>query len=147
MKWIEEHKNHQGDKCLKWPFGKANKGYGLILVGGTNMLASRFMCIRAHGEPSSPRLQAAHICHSGHLGCVNPKHLAWETPVENNQVKPRALIGSASPLSKLSETDVAEMRRLYEANRTTQEQLAKAYGVNIATVNSALRRKTWRHVQ
>jgi hypothetical protein len=147
MKWIEQHKDYQGDDCLSWPFGKANKGYGLIRTDGGNTLASRYMCTVAHGEPLDQSLHAAHSCHNGHLGCVNPKHLTWQTRDENNQIRPRARKGSASHFAKLSEGDVSEMRRLYEAKLFTQEKLAEIYGINVATANSALKRKTWRHVQ
>ncbi|MET3778937.1 hypothetical protein ABID20_004525 [Rhizobium alvei] len=146
MRWMEDHKRYAGDECLKWPFGKANKGYGLILVDGRNMQASRFMCILAHGVPESPDLQAAHTCHNGHQGCVNPRHLKWETFAENNKVRPRARFGSNSPSAKLSEERVAYMRRVYKAGNSTQEELAELFGVNISTVNSVIHRKTWRHV-
>ncbi|MBY2986402.1 hypothetical protein [Rhizobium leguminosarum] len=146
MLWCDEHKDYQGDDCIEWPFGKAHHGYGLILVDGKNMQASRFMCILAHGEPETPDLEAAHTCHNGHLGCMNQRHLEWETRVENAQVRPRARFGSNSPSAKLSEESVAEMRRMYSAGKASQEELAELFGITIATVNSAIHRKTWRHV-
>jgi len=43
------------------------------------------MCRLANGDPALPWLEASHTCEQGHLGCVNPKHLEWETHYENHQ--------------------------------------------------------------
>lgn len=41
------------------------------------------MCQKAHGDPPSPKHDAAHSCGRGHEGCVNPNHLSWKTKKQN----------------------------------------------------------------
>jgi hypothetical protein len=83
MRWLKAHVNHASDECLMWPFGKT-AGYGTIgYAGQRGFLASRLMCILAHGEPPEKGQQAAHSCGRGVEGCVNPRHLRWKTHMEN----------------------------------------------------------------
>jgi hypothetical protein len=87
IQWIKDHADYAGDECLEWPFGKFANGYGQVCVNKVNKVASREMCIAAHGEPISPEYEAAHSCGNGHLGCVNPRHLRWATKIENETDK------------------------------------------------------------
>lgn len=82
--WIKRHVNNKGDDCLIWPFGAPSCGYGQVRVNGADIVASRYMCALAHGNPPTPRHEAAHSCGNGHLGCMNPKHLRWATRSQNN---------------------------------------------------------------
>lgn len=72
-----------GVECLLWPYGKYPNGYGQIRIGGGTKVVSRLVCERAHGQPPTPKYEAAHSCGNGHLGCVNPQHLRWATSKEN----------------------------------------------------------------
>lgn len=83
FKWLRDHVGHKSEKCLIWPFGKSIRGRGGVNFRGYCQPAPRVMCILAHGEPPSDKHEAAHKCHNGHEGCVNPKHLYWATPSEN----------------------------------------------------------------
>lgn len=87
IEWIRANADHAGDECLIWPFGKFANGYGQVCVDKTNKVASREMCTAAHGEPVGDRIEAAHSCGNGHLGCVNPRHLRWATKTENEADK------------------------------------------------------------
>lgn len=79
----------EGNECLEWPYSGNNWGYGQLTVAGRLVVASRFVCEIAHGDPPTPEYQAAHSCGNGHLGCVNPQHLRWATPKENSADKIR----------------------------------------------------------
>lgn len=70
--------------CIEWPFHKNPRGYGRL---GDGRAAHRVMCEMAHGEPPFSNAQAAHWC--GDASCVNPRHLRWATPKENEQDKYR----------------------------------------------------------
>ena len=85
--WIEEMLKHRTDECVIWPFHRNNKGYGQIGVEGKIGLAHRIVCQIANGEPPGRDHHAAHSCGNGHLGCVNPRHLSWKTPSQNEQDK------------------------------------------------------------
>jgi len=83
MAWLREHVSYAGSDCLTWPFARSSRGYGNIRTGESHMVAHRAMAILAHGNPTFPEAQAAHICGKGHEGCVNPMHLEWKTPHAN----------------------------------------------------------------
>lgn len=85
--WLKAHVGHAGTECLVWPFGRFSNGYGQVYIQGKNCVASREMCILAHGNPPTPSHEAAHRCGNGHLGCVNPQHLRWATAAENQADK------------------------------------------------------------
>lgn len=84
INWLLAHVQYQGDDCLIWPFSKDKRvGRGRCGYKGKMYWTHRLMCIFAHGEPPSPELDTAHSCGNGSLGCVNPKHLSWETRQKN----------------------------------------------------------------
>jgi len=85
--WLLEHVNHDGEECLTWPFSPGANGYGQVRYKGRMYVASRLMCILAHGEQPTPEHETAHSCGKGHQGCVNPKHLRWATHAENEADK------------------------------------------------------------
>lgn len=74
---------YSGDSCLIWPYARSGAGYGTIKEDGRMQIVSRLVCVEEHGPPPTPEHHAAHSCGNGHLGCVNPTHLSWKTPVEN----------------------------------------------------------------
>lgn len=81
--WLRANVDFSGSECLTWPFYRKNNGYGEATLDGKKSVASRVMCILAHGEPPTPKHEAAHSCGKGHEGCVNPNHLRWATASEN----------------------------------------------------------------
>jgi hypothetical protein len=72
--WLKEHIGYDGDECLTWPYSLDKKtGHGSVNVNRKIEDPSRLMCAFAHGEPPTPRHEAAHSCGKGHKGCVNPR--------------------------------------------------------------------------
>lgn len=70
-------------ECIPWPFGRIANGYPNL--NGT--YAHRRICEMTHGPAPSGRHHAAHSCGNGHLACVNPNHISWKTPKENEADK------------------------------------------------------------
>lgn len=64
--------------------------------------------------------------------------------VEKRLWKPRT--GEDNGSSKLSRSDVIEIRYLHFAGMATQKDLARIFGVTIATISGVLLRKTWKDV-
>lgn len=142
MRWIKEHASYDGDECLIWPFAVNETGRGQVRIKGRTASAPRAMCIEAHGEPPTADHHAAHSCGNGHRGCVNPKHLRWATPAENEGDK-RAhgtlRRGDKINTSRLSEDDVRSIRESTESGVA----LAKRYGVTAAAISSIRTGKNW----
>lgn len=137
--------SYDGPDCLIWPFAMAQDGYGHIWVKGSNTHASRFLCKIAHGEPPSPKMEAAHEC--GNPACVNKRHLSWKTPVENAADRDRHgtnMRGENHCFAKLSEPDVVRIRSM--AGRVSQSRLAAEYGVSQSSIYLIQSGRNWKHV-
>lgn len=80
-RFVEASTAHTSDECLIWPF--PHSGYPEVKVNGKRIRAHRYMCLLVHGEPPEGKPEAAHSCGNGHLGCVNPNHIRWLSPSEN----------------------------------------------------------------
>lgn len=97
--------------CIKW---HASSGYGQVVFRGKGQPAHRVMCILAHGEQPSDRPFACHSCGKGSDGCVNPNHIRWATPKENNAdmvLHGTVIRGEASCHAKLTEVQVIRIWR------------------------------------
>lgn len=146
LAWIEEHASYTGDDCLPWPFKSKVRGYGRVAHKGKLRSASRVMCEIVHGLPPQEDMHAAHNCGNGHLGCMNPKHIRWATPVENAADKAEHgtdARGSQMPFAKLTESDVREIR----ASPLSSRIVAEKYNVDPAHIRLIRRGKIWKHVE
>lgn len=125
---------HGGDECIRWPFTRNQRGYGLLGWNGTHQEAHRLMCKLAHGEPPTPEHQATHNCGRGHLGCVNPNHLEWKTGSQNQFDRRRHGTHGCGRGRRgaLTPAQIAEIRASKGA--VTQRELAARYGVADATI-------------
>jgi hypothetical protein len=146
--WIKQHSLYSKKSCLIWPFGLKgnNTGYpGCIYTpDGRRMLAARFMCELVNGKPPTKKYHAAHSCGKGHLGCINPKHLYWATPLKNRQDTVdhgTIALGEKHGLSKLTEKDVVKIRSLQ--GKMTQQEIAKMFGVSSSSISNIYRQITW----
>lgn len=139
--WLLAHVNHQGEDCLKWPFGGESKsGRGALKFSGARGWAHRIMCTLAHGEPPTPEHTAAHECGKGHDGCVNPRHLKWKTQKENNAdcakhgTSPKHHDGNRG---RLTADQVAQIRG--SRGVKTQRELAALFEVSEGAINDIWR--------
>jgi hypothetical protein len=142
--WLLAHVGHQGDDCLKWPFGGEPKsGRGALKFSGARGWAHRLMCKLAHGEPPTPKHTAAHSCGKGHEGCVNPRHLSWKTQAENladcatHGTQPKHYAG---PQGRLTDAQAEEI--LNARGTKTMRELAASFDVSEGTVNDIWRGRT-----
>lgn len=138
---------HTGDDCLVWPFSRGSKGYGQLRRDGKVKCVARLVCEDANGPPPLPTHEAAHECGNGHLGCCNPRHLSWKTPVENQKDRVRhgtSNRGEGSGNALLTDLVVRQIRANKE--RLTKDQLAARYGVSRRCIFSVVTRRSWRHI-
>lgn len=145
LRWLLDHVAYLQLDCLLWPFTTNNKGYGQIWVDERLALAHRTMCFLAHGAPPEDKPYAIHRCGKGHEGYVNPQHIEWGSPADNQRDRIRdgtTNRGRANGMSRLTESKVREIRRL--AVSTPSDDLAATYGIKAKTVQSIAARRMWR---
>lgn len=142
IEFIEANVAYTGDDCLLWPYTCCTAGYGSVGFDGTVHLAHRTMCRLAHGEPPTTKHHAAHEC--GNRACVNPNHLSWKTPRENQFDRP----GHGRPFTGRRKTmtaeQVREIRRL--KGQKTSIALAKRFGCTESNIRHIQTWATYRHV-
>ena len=150
LKWISDHAGHSGDDCLIWPFSRLKKGYPAVVwpVKGarSGVYACRYMCELAHGPAPTEEHDAAHSCGNGKGGCINPKHLRWATPAENEADKilhGTKIVGIGRKLAKLNDEKVRAIR----VAQGSQQTVADQYGVSRNAIRQILNGRTWSHVQ
>lgn len=141
QKFVREAANTATDECIFWPFSKFRTGYGRYTQKDKRLAAHREVCRIAHGNPPSGLIHAAHSC--GERLCVNPRHLRWATPKENEQDKishGRSLRGSNHSNARLTEADVRAIR----ASSDPIGQLSERYGLSAAHTEAVKNGRKWR---
>jgi hypothetical protein len=141
--WLEDHRSYPHDWCLVWPFATLH-GYGQFGIKGKTHYAHRYMCELVHGAPPTERHQAAHSCGNGHKGCVNPRHLSWKTPSENQLDCKDHGTQAKNPYGNhgvLTHDKAATIRSLKGIK--LQRELADEYGVSESTISDIWLGRTW----
>lgn len=136
------------DECWPWKPPKHRSGHGEFFVSPERgkVRAHSFALELATGVPCPPGREACHRCDNP--PCCNPAHIYYGTRQDNvnDMVQHgRALLGTAHPNAKLTETQVLEMRQRRAAG-TPQRQLAADYGVSAAYVSTIVNGLVWSHV-
>lgn len=144
MAWLLAHVNHIGEECLRWPFG-TSKGYAIVVVEGRTQTAARIMCQLRFGTPPSERHEAAHSCGQGHNACINPQHVRWATPEENQAdrlMHGTSNRGTANGSNILTIDQVVEIYRRLCAGEHHKD-IAMDFGVTGDAVRNIKRGRTW----
>lgn len=134
--------------CVLWTGAVKRDGYGKACVEGRRSGAHR-VSYEASVGPIPNWMQVCHRCDVP--ACVNPDHLFLGTFADNMADKiakgrQNPCVGERSGKAKLSNADVAEIRRrLVGCARGTQSALAREYGVNKTTINVIANGKARRH--
>lgn len=133
---------------------KRRDGYKTVVLTlpdkNTTYLVHRLVAAAFIG-PIPNGMHAAHL--DGNKENNRASNLAIVTPTENNRHKVShgtnrggANLGADNPWSKLTDTDVREIRRAYAAKEAIQVELAATYGVSQNCISTIVRGKGWRHV-
>ena len=133
-------------KCWEWTGTLFRNGYGRACVDRKSVGAHR----RSWELLNGPIPDGMYVCHScDNRKCVRPGHLFLGTPAENMQDmvdKGRSLSGSRNHNSKLTETEVVEIRERYAAGGITQAELARQYGVVEGCIWNVIHNRVFREV-
>jgi hypothetical protein len=86
QKFVADALAAETDGCILWPYAvRKSSGYGAFskTVNGKckHFDVHRFVCVEAHGNPTSDAPEAAHSC--GNKLCLNPRHLYWASHKQN----------------------------------------------------------------
>jgi len=143
-----ESKVDRSGECHIWTAYRDCRGYGTIWDDGPKM-APRTAWKLEHGEYP----EGLCVCHTcDNPACVNPDHLFLGTKGDNNRdrsAKDRTArqIGEMHGQSKLTESQVADILRLYAAGGVSQRALGEAFGITQAHVSDIVNGKCWSHLQ
>lgn len=148
--WISDLLATETDDCVIWPFYRdKDSGYGQMNIDNKRIIASRYICKQAHGDPENEKLETAHSCGNGHGGCVNPAHLRWATSKENNSDKTihgTKKVGSQIANSKLDEEKVKQILLRIKKGEVLKD-IAVDFGVTAIAITKIKLGYTWKHVE
>jgi len=133
--------------CHLWTAAVDRDGYGRIKVDGKMEQAHRIAWELKNNGPVPDGKCVLHECDNPL--CVNPDHLFDGTHADNmlDMVeKDRQPRGEQHGGHKLTEEDVRQTRRWYDAGGMTPKEIAKTLGVSYWTIYDVLRGVTWKHV-
>lgn len=128
--------------CWEWTGCKNSFGYGDFKLDGASTYAHR-VAAQLAGVKLGPDDVVMHSCDNP--ACCNPGHLlvgTHATNVADRVAKRRSAAGTRNGRSKLTEEQVIAIR----ADERTLTEVAKDYGVCIATISHIRKRKIWQHV-
>lgn len=144
LRWIEAVLSSEPrSECVLWPFSVTSNGYGSVYVNGKNTNAHRYALQRLTGSSGDGLLARHGSCHN--RLCVNPLHLEWGTPAENQADKDRDgtdYKGTRHPRSKLSEDQVLAIHK----DMRSCAAIGREYGVSHVTVHEIRKGKIWKHL-
>lgn len=144
-----EEKCVKSNGCWEWHGTKTKAGYGQMQIDKQRVYAHRVSYRLFHGvEPGDFR-----VCHHcDNPSCVNPGHLFLGTDADNvhdmDKKGRRVRIGQpgqAHPNAKLTDQQVALMRRKFK-DGSTREELAAEFGVTAGNVWRIVTNRVWRHI-
>lgn len=143
---IFEQKIVELGPCHEWP-SRNGAGYGQIQSRGRHWYAHRVVWEMARG-PIPDGMVVRHRCDNP--PCVRLDHLLLGTNADNTRDMMERGRGKQPrfekedhPSSKLTERDVAEIRRTYARGGVTQTTLAAIYGVGQNHISRIVRRESW----
>ena len=143
----EKWRLNEDTGCHEWTACRLPKGYGKFGVSPRNIQTAHRVAYTLFIGPIPDGMYVCHRCDNP--PCVNPDHLFLGTCQDNSDdkfAKGRELRGTKIKVSRLTEADVIEMRRLYFSRTQDCLSLSRKYNVSPNAVCRAIRGISWRHL-
>lgn len=144
---VPEHMPHLG-KCWVWTGAKSSGGYGCIARGGARVgvISAHISSWILHFGKVPKSLCICHRCDVPR--CVNPSHLFLGTRKDNSQDmlkkgRDNHRYGPDNSKTKLTESQVREIRLAYDTEGDSLSEIAEEYGVTIQSIWAIVKWKTW----
>jgi hypothetical protein len=135
--------------CKLSPYALYSNGYASAVIGKKKVLHHRLAYCTANGI-SLDAIANQVVMHTCDVrNCINPDHLVLGTQQDNLSdmvSKGRQARGSANGSSKLTESQVLEIRKLYSGGILTQQEIALQYNVAQTLISFVVRGAGWKHV-
>lgn len=133
--------------CWIWSGPKLrDRDYARVRYRGRDISVRRAAWEVAHGAVPEGRF-VINIC--GHGLCINPDHLRVTERMNlgnrnGARLHPECLArGERNGNSRLTTSQVAEIRRRRQADAVSLRKLARSYGISYETVRQVIRGRTW----
>jgi hypothetical protein len=148
------------DECWEWQGAKTSGGYGCVSWHGFRVQAHRVAYFLANGgialstnfrEAGVAKKYREFVLHRcDNRVCCNPSHLFLGS-MRDNQLDAYSKKRKTQPRSqhsnaKLTATDVVVIRQRYDAEESTQQQLAVEFGVSQRVISLVVRRETYKDI-
>jgi hypothetical protein len=137
------------DECWVWQGTISKNGYGSFKLAGKAQTSSRVAWLASYGRPAGENM-VLHKCDN--RPCCNPAHLYLgdvkqnaRDMVERGRRRSGPVKGEHNGNSKLTETQVAEIKRLIASGKTNKA-IAPLYGVTHQMISKIRRGHFWKHV-
>lgn len=160
--WEKVDRSGGPEECWPWVGAVHHSGRGVVWVSENRRaeIASRVAWELTNGHIADGLL----VCHHcDNPLCMNPAHLFLGTPAQNSadmvakgrqcsgershlHLHPERRRGENSPVAKLSEEQVREIRRRYAEGGVLQRELGAEYGIHQGAVSGIVLRKSWTHI-
>jgi hypothetical protein len=138
------------NECWEWVGGKNKDGYGRLNISGRIDRAHRVVYRLANGD-IPPNKIILHSCNNP--SCCNPNHLRAGTYKENThdmmvsgRNRNKVFRGSESSVSKLTESQVLNMRQEYNSGGISIGKLARKYSISESQCSRIVKRQSWTHI-
>ncbi len=131
--WLRVDQSAGSDACWPWAGYCNTNGYGNVRILGRRASTHRLAYELSHGSIPTG-LFVLHTCDNP--PCCNPTHLYTGTAADNSRdamSRNRTAKGERNGYSKLSNADISEIGRLYDAGKT-QVEIAKQFGVRQSAI-------------
>lgn len=139
------------DLCWEWKAtSRLKSGYGRITLNNRQHLAHRAAWEWAFG-PIPNGMLVRHKCDNP--TCCNPFHLELGTDQDNyNDMVERgrrifaSAKGERNCKAKLSESQIKQIRRMYQNENESTNTLARKFNVTQSLISQIVLKKIWKHV-